>query len=111
MELITLTLTCTTWVIIIDNTCILKHLFRQGEYVKDVDKILIPTDPLLNLSVPLPLSERDLCGGVFESMEEYYQENDPTGEKFRRDCYAESYPHSLSFAKNAVSKVILDFLE
>ena len=72
--------------------------------MKDVDKILIPTDPLLNLSVPLPLTERDLCGGVFESMEEHYVEDDPEGTKFKRDCYAESYPNKLSFA---LSKVIL----
>ena len=56
---------------------------------------------MLNMSVPLPLTERDLCGGVFEAMEKAEKElgDDST---YKRDCYGEAYPNLLSYSNSKV---------
>ena len=46
------------------------HHSISGEYIKDVDKIILPQDPLLNHKFPMPIIERGHCGGVWEAMED-----------------------------------------
>ena len=70
-----------------------------GEYLKDIDRILLPIDPNLNMSMPLPLTERDACGDVFEILEDDAKED---GGELKRDCYAEAYPQDISTATSKV---------
>ena len=60
--------------------------FISGEYIKDIDKIILPQDPLLNHKFPTPIIERGLCGGVWESMEDDLKEDDGT---LYRNCDGE----------------------
>ena len=54
-----------------------------GEYLKDLDRILVPQDPLLDHKVPRPLMERGHCGGKWSTLEASWKGL----EKFtNRDC-------------------------
>ena len=76
-----------------------------GEYIKDVDKIIIPEDPLLKDKFPTPIMERGHCDGIWESMEESRREdNDGV---LIRDCYGPEYIQPLA---NMNSKVSLTYI-
>ena len=45
------------------------HWYNMGEYLKDLDQILIPQDPLLENKVPVPLMERGYCYGTWTNFE------------------------------------------
>ena len=64
-----------------------------GEYMKDVDRVLLPQDPSLDHKFPRPVTERSHCGGIWEAMEEDMKEDD--GE-LARDCYAQGYVQPLA---------------
>ena len=55
----------------------------QGEYLKDLDKVLLPQDPLLNNKVPRPLIERGHCNGVWGPLEQSWYDKE---EYNNRDC-------------------------
>ena len=40
-----------------------------GEYLKDLERIVLPQDPLLDHKVPRPVMERGYCGGVWSTLE------------------------------------------
>ena len=63
--------------------------------MKDVDRILMPQDPLLDLHIPRPLVERGECGGVWEDLETQRKDEDDDN-LLHRDCYGKEYSHSLS---------------
>ena len=60
---------------------------RPGEYVKDVDDILLPREPLLDHKFPRPIVERGYCSGIWATIDD----NDQN----KRDCN-EEYPQPLS---------------
>ena len=58
-----------------------------GEYVKDVDDILLPREPLLDQKFPRPVVERGYCRGIWATIDDDNQN--------KRDCNDE-YPQPLS---------------
>lgn len=58
-----------------------------GEYVKDVDDILLPREPLLDHKFPRPIMERGYCNGIWATIDD--------NEQNKRDCNDE-YPQPLS---------------
>ena len=56
----------------------MKKIFL-GEYIKDIDKIVLPQDPLLANKFPTPIMERAACGGIWEALEESEKEKGPFG--------------------------------
>ena len=62
-----------------------------AEYLKDVDRVLIPQDPLLDHEIQRPLMERADCGGTWQTFDQhkadisYYK-------LIERDCVGEPYP-------------------
>merc|ERR1719384_1586706 len=61
--------------------------YNMGEYVKDVDDILLPREPLLDQKFPRPVMERGYCSGIWSTIDD----NDQN----KRDCN-EEYPQPLS---------------
>ena len=65
-----------------------------GEYVKDVDFLLLPQDPLMDLKFPRPVVERGYCYGIFNALEE--KNRDDTGKIGNRDCDSGDYLQPLA---------------
>ena len=59
------------------------HSFSSGEYVKDLDQILIDQDPLLDYKVPRPLVERGYCSGTWSNFDSQWPWDQPQP----RDCW------------------------
>ena len=78
----------------------------QGEYIKDMDQIILPLDPILNNSVPLPIIERDHCGGSYEAFDDYLKEKEENNGELRRDCYGKPYEQPLSIFDSKVCTLI-----
>ena len=82
----------------------------QGEYLKDLDKVLLPQDPLLNNKVPRPLIERGHCNGVWGPLEQSWYDKE---EYNNRDCGhydPVDYLQPLSRLSSKVSNVPLLWL-
>ena len=77
-----------TWVTLItlsrSELCI---CLITGEYVKDVDDILLPREPLLDQKFPRPIVERGYCSGIWSTIDDNAEN--------KRDCN-EEYPQPLS---------------
>ena len=78
--------------------------YYSGEYVKDLDNIIMPQDPILQHKIPIPLMEKGHCLGVWSSMENSWY--DEGGESYltNRDCQSFdpsdfSQPLSVSSSK------------
>ena len=65
----------------------------SGEYIKDVDRVVLPQDPVLDHKFPRPITERSHCGGIWEALEEDIKEDE---DELKRDCYADGYIQPLS---------------
>ena len=50
-------------------------IFCVGEYLKDLDQILMPQDPLLKNKIPRPLMERGHCQGIWSDLEQSWVGN------------------------------------
>ena len=73
-----------------------------GEYVKDVDFLLLPQDPLMDLKFPRPVVERGYCFGIFNALEE--KNRDDTGKIGNRDCDSGDYLQPLADFSSRVCK-------
>ena len=78
------------------------YLYFIGEYIKDIDHIILPLDPILNNTIPLPIIERGHCGGNYEAFEEYLKEKLENNGELRRDCYGKPYEQPLSIFDSKV---------
>lgn len=76
-----------------------KKMFA-GEYIKDIDKIVLPQDPLLENKFPIPIMERAACGGIWEALEE--SEKEKWDGTLYRDCFAEEYFQPLAMFDSKV---------
>ena len=77
----------------------MKKIFL-GEYIKDIDKIVLPQDPLLANKFPTPIMERAACGGIWEALEE--SEKEKWDGDLYRDCFAEEYFQPLAMFDSKV---------
>ena len=75
----------------------------SGEYIKDVDRVVLPQDPILDHKFPRPVTERSHCGGIWEALEESMKEDE---DELVRDCYAEGYIQPLATYN---SEVVMTF--
>ena len=66
----------------------------SGEYVKDVDFLLLPQDPLLDVKFPRPVVERGSCNGMWRGLDK--KNEDEEGNVRNRDCGDEDYLQPLS---------------
>ena len=71
-----------------------------GEYVKDIDFLLLPQETLLNLKYPRPLVERGYCYGVFQTVDE--GNKNEMGDVKNRDCHSGDYLQPLSSENSVV---------
>ena len=77
------------------------NFFSSGEYVKDVDFLLLPQDPLLDIKYPRPVVERGYCYGIFQALDE--KNRDDTGKIGNRDCDSGDYLQPFSEMSSRVS--------
>ena len=82
---------------------ILIFSFFLGEYVKDIDFLLLPQDPILDLKFPRPVVERGYCYGVFQALE--VKNRDDTGKIGNRDCDSGDYLQPLSGLSSRVTQL------
>ena len=80
------------------------YILLLAEYLKDVDRVLIPQDPLLDIELQRPLVERADCGGTWQSFDEYKAKNSPH-ELIERDCVGEPYPEYGFLQKNSKDSI------
>ena len=66
----------------------------SGEYVKDVDFLLLPQDPLLDVKFPRPVVERGSCNGMWRGLDK--KNEDEEGNVRNRDCGDGDYLQPLS---------------
>ena len=59
--------------------------------MKDVDRVVIPQDPLLDLEIQRPLMERADCGGAWKEYDQHKSEIS-FYDIIERDCFGEPYP-------------------
>ena len=87
-----------TWVMIIVFICFavlvsLQTFSCSGDYLKDVDRVVLPQDPILDHKFPRPITERSHCGGIWEALEDDIKEDE---DELVRDCYADGYIQPLA---------------
>ena len=85
------------------------NIVSSGEYLKDLDRILLPQDPVLDDKVPRPVMERGHCGGQWNNLESSWE----GGERWsNRDCHStpEDFLQPLSRYSSKVKIQIFDCL-
>ena len=76
----------------------------SGEYLKDIDRIVVPQDPLLDHKVPRPLMERGHCGGSWSTLETSWE---GTEQFTNRDCNSDRVDFLQPLSRKS-SKVKVD---
>ena len=70
--------------------------------MKDLDNVLIPQESLLNNKLPRPLVEKGNCGGIWQNLEDKWDEDEE--QKEVRDCYSSEPTHLQPLSRHS-SKV------
>ena len=76
-----------------------------GEYLKDLDQVIVPQDPLLDNKIPRPIMERGYCGGLWSTLESSWSSE----ERYSiRDCHSWPSDFQQPLSKHTSRELLLE---